>query len=251
MIPQEPTPGLPLSPANEAIAAPRAAEAFWSWADAAMFISFIFLCFFATSGAMYAIQAMGVLTLAVQLVLAQSLLYVLVIGALYVVISVRYRAPFWYSMGFRRGKGFWPAWVAGGVVLAVVLAVLGAVLRAPNIPLPFENLLRGRFAVVSLGFLVVLLGPFAEELVFRGFLMPLFMRSLGAVGGVLLAGALFGAMHAPEYRFAWQQVVLISAAGAAFGWARYRTHSTFPAVAMHAGFNGLQFVLFLAFHGAL
>lgn len=237
MTPQEPGPG---------VAEPVRAEAFWTWVDVAMFISFAFLCVLASGLALNAIHTTHI-SLAMQLVLAQGVLYVLVIAALYTIIAIRYRAPFWWSMGYRRPNGFWPAWAAGGVVLAVLLAVLGAALRAPNVPLPFENLLRGRGAIILLGILVVLLGPFCEELVFRGFLMPLFVRYLGAVAGILLAGVLFGALHAPEYRYAWQQVLLISAAGAAFGWARYRTRSTFPAMAMHAGFNCIQFVLFLAF----
>jgi len=234
-------------PEDNAIIESSRIDAFWSWVDAAIFVSFMFLSFVVTGGILMALQKMPV-PLATQLVVAQSVLYVLVIGALYLIIVTRYHAPFWEAMGYRRGTGFWPAWAAGGVVLAVLLAVLGAVIRAPNIPLPFENLLRGPVAIVSLGFLVVLLGPFCEELVFRGFLMPLFMRSLGVLPGILLAGALFGGMHAPEYRYHWQQVTLVATAGVVFGWARYRTRSTFPAMAMHAGFNFIQFVLFLAFH---
>jgi len=234
--------------AGETVVEPRRNDAFWSWVDAAIFVSFMFLSFMVTGGILVALQNTHRVPLATELVVAQSVLYVLVIGALYLIIVTRYHEPFWRSMGYRRGSGFWPAWAAGGVVLAVLLAVLGAVIRAPNIPLPFENLLRGPLAIVSLGFLVVLLGPFCEELVFRGFFMPLFMRSLGVIPGILLAGVLFGAMHAPEYRYHWQQVALVSTAGAVFGWARYRTRSTFPAMAMHAGFNFIQFVLFLAFH---
>jgi membrane protease YdiL (CAAX protease family) len=96
------------------------------------------------------------------------------------------------------------------------------------------------------GLFAILLGPLFEEIVFRGFIQPLFARDLGTVAGVLLAAGLFGLLHGPEYSGAWQFVVLITAAGACFGWVRARTGSLVPAIIMHAGFNSVFFVAALA-----
>jgi uncharacterized protein len=96
---------------------------------------------------------------------------------------------------------------------------------------------------------VVVLGPLCEELAFRGFLMPLLIRSLGVTAGILLTGLLFGALHAYEYEWSWRHSLLISVAGAVFGWARYALGSTAASTFMHATFNLTQFAALLAQSG--
>ena len=73
--------------------------------------------------------------------------------------------------------------VLAGPLLAVSVGLLGSALRTPEINLPFEEMLGSPATKVLLGILVVILGPVAEELAFRGFLMPLLIRSLGPAGG--------------------------------------------------------------------
>jgi membrane protease YdiL (CAAX protease family) len=81
----------------------------------------------------------------------------------------------------------------------------------------------------------------AEELIFRGFLQPLLVRSLGAVPGILAAAVPFGLLHFSEYGNSWRHAVLISGAGAAFGWMRHATGSTKASTLMHAAYNALFF----------
>jgi membrane protease YdiL (CAAX protease family) len=76
--------------------------------------------------------------------------------------------------------------------------------------------------------------------------MPLFMRTFGAAIGILFTGFLFGSAHGFEYQWSWRHILLISAAGSIFGWARYKTGSTAAAAFMHATFNLTQFAAFLA-----
>ncbi len=91
----------------------------------------------------------------------------------------------------------------------------------------------------------MILGPVCEELAFRGFLMPLLIRSLGAAGGIVLTGVIFGSIHGYEYEWSWQFMLLISLAGCIFGWARYKTRSTIAGALMHSTFNLAQFAAFL------
>ena len=93
--------------------------------------------------------------------------------------------------------------------------------------------------------LIVLIGPLCEELAFRGFLLPLLVRSLGAAAGIIVTGMLFGMLHGFEYPD-WRPVVLVAIAGMLFGWRRYETGSTVHSTLMHAGFNLTQFVALLA-----
>jgi membrane protease YdiL (CAAX protease family) len=58
-----------------------------------------------------------------------------------------------------------------------------------------------------------------------------------------MAAVPFGLLHLQQYGNSWRHVLLITLAGAAFGWMRYRTGSTKAAVIMHAAYNGVFFVL--------
>ncbi|HZU26048.1 MAG TPA: type II CAAX endopeptidase family protein [Bryobacteraceae bacterium] len=239
MTPQDPQP----FPASEYEIPPEPRNgAFWSWLDVVMFVAFAFLSLLIAMAATALLHMSHLFAQATELVLAQCILYVLIIGALYIIIRSRYRRPFWPAMGFGPARPHWITYAVAGMFLAVFIGLLGVALKAPEIPLPFQDMLRSRGAIISLGVLVVALGPFCEELVFRGFLMPILMRTLGIAAGIILAGVLFGALHGPEYHWAWQQIVLISTVGVVFGWARYRTGSNIPAFLMHAGFNLTQFV---------
>ncbi len=126
------------------------------------------------------------------------------------------------------------------------MGLLGSALRTPEIDLPFEEMLGSRGTIIFLGILVVVLGPVAEELAFRGFLMPLLSRSFGVAAGIVTTGILFGCLHGHEYQWSWRHMLLISAAGCIFGWAKYKTKSTAASAFMHSTFNLTQFAAFLA-----
>jgi membrane protease YdiL (CAAX protease family) len=106
-------------------------------------------------------------------------------------------------------------------------------------------MLKGPALLILFALLVVFIGPLCEELAFRGFMMPLFIRSLGAAAGIIITGVLFGALHAFEYPD-WRPVVLVAVAGCVFGWRRYETGSTVNSMLMHAGFNAIQFIGLIA-----
>jgi membrane protease YdiL (CAAX protease family) len=88
-----------------------------------------------------------------------------------------------------------------------------------------------------LGITAVTIGPLFEELLFRGFLQPLFSKTFGVVGGILLTAVLFGLPHSVQYKFVWQYVAAVSVVGAALGVVRYRTGSIIPSTVMHCCFN--------------
>jgi CAAX protease family protein len=119
-------------------------------------------------------------------------------------------------------------------------------LRTPEISLPFQQMLDNRPTVLLFSIFVVILGPLCEELAFRGFLLPLFVRSLGAAAGIIVTGLLFGCLHAPEYSWSWRHVLLVSLAGCVFGWVRHQTGSTAAATYMHSTYNLTQFAAFVA-----
>lgn len=165
---------------------------------------------------------------------------------LYALLKLRYGRPFWQSLAWRRPAGGLGGFLVKGAVLALVVALLGAALRTPDIDMPIKELLRDKASVVLVGVFAVTLGPLCEELIFRGFLQPLLARSLGAAWAIPLTAALFAIPHGPQYAWSWQHVVLITLAGSAFGWVRHRTGSTLAATVMHASYNFVFFVALVA-----
>ena len=181
------------------------------------------------------------------LLLPQILWYILSFAALKALLLFRsVWRPFWRSLGWRS----LPVTAAAsallaGPFLALGLGLLGAALRTPEIDLPFQQMLGSKVTTITLGIVVVILGPVCEELAFRGFLMPLLMRSLGAAGGILVTGFIFGSVHGYEYEWSWRHMLLISLVGCVFGWAKFKTQSTAAAAFMHSTFNLTQFAAFL------
>ncbi len=223
----------------------RDSGAFWSFEDLALFLGAILpawlmgalLVRFGQSLAPGAFSSGAVRTLAFQ-----CAIYALLIGALYMVITFRYRRPLWQSMGWvvpERGA----VWcVFGGPGLAIALSALGVMLRAPAIPTPVEGLISGRGSLWLVAFFAVVLGPLFEELLFRGFLLPLLQRSLGPWLAIVLTAVGFALLHGQQYQWYWQDLLVVGLAGVAFGYARYKTGSTAAAALLHGGYNLTLFV---------
>ena len=95
------------------------------------------------------------------------------------------------------------------------------------------------------GFFATTLGPLAEELVFRGFLQPLMMRTFGTAAGIVLASLPFSLAHGPQYSWSWRHVLLLFLASVVFGVVRWRTGSTAASTLVHATYNLTFFTGFL------
>jgi membrane protease YdiL (CAAX protease family) len=220
---------------------------FWDYHDLGLFIS---LCFPSLLITILLIRALGDTIpygKPFQGLLAQLIWYALVFGSLYALLRLRYHQPFWRSLGWKMLPFSTAAsCLVGGPFLAIGIGYLGYVLRTPEISLPFQQMLDNRPTLILFSIFVIILGPLCEELAFRGFLLPLFVRSLGAAGGIIVTGLLFGFLHAPEYSWSWRHVLLVSTAGCVFGWVRHRTDSTVAATYMHSTYNLTQFAAFVA-----
>jgi uncharacterized protein len=219
---------------------------FWSYEDLALLLSALLPCYFA---AYMLVRLSGVTSKEGQTLIFQASLFALLLGALYLLVSWRYRKPFWQSMGWVRPvRGAWWS-VVGGPLLAVTVSVLGVALHAPEVTDPVKDLITGRLSLFTVMAFAVVFGPIYEELFFRGFLFPLLARTFGAAGGIVLSAIPFALLHGPQNQWAWQQVTMVGVAGLAFGFVRYRTGSTAASTILHSSFNLTQFVAFLALRG--
>lgn len=90
-------------------------------------------------------------------------------------------------------------------------------------------------------FFAVILAPLAEEFLFRGLLLPLLVRRIGAVAGLVLTTLGFAALHADLGTF-----MPLAVFSVALSLAYARTGSLWVPVMMHALFNGTNLALLLA-----
>lgn len=83
-------------------------------------------------------------------------------------------------------------------------------------------------------FLLVIVAPVTEELMFRGLILRGFLRRFSVVGAFLLSSLLFGAVHLNPWQF-------ISAAGLGlmFAWWYARTQSLIPSLIGHGLANAI------------
>jgi uncharacterized protein len=182
----------------------------------------------------------------VQLLVAQFLGYGLWFICLYTVLRLRYDRPFWRSLGWTMpSRAVLVSSLAWGPVLAIVASVLGILMRTPNLDMPIKQFLSDRESIFLMGLFASTLGPVCEELIFRGFVLPLLVRSLGVMTGVVATALPFALLHGPQYSWSWRHILLVTLAGSAFGWVRLRTGSTIAAATLHGSYNLTFFIAFL------
>lgn len=138
-------------------------------------------------------------------------------------------------------------WVLGMVLLVMGLSTLNELLQRP----PSEFIVGTYSTAGHAPFFwcaVALAAPAAEETFFRGFLFPGLQRSrLGGAGTVLVTSLGFAIVHGGQYD--WFEVTQVAIVGLAFGFARLRSGSLLPPLAMHITLNLASLVIF-ALHGS-
>jgi len=222
---------------------------FWGYIDLLFFIGLaVASMVFAMALAQLAAWALGVprQDYIFVMVPAQFLGWFLLFAGMALLLRSRYGRPFWDSLGWNPGRLSSTVLVLAGVGMAFAVALLSVVLKTPDIDSPMKEYLSRGPSVVLLALFGTTVGPLCEELAFRGLMQPLFVRTLGAIPGVLLAALPFGLLHLQQYSWSWRHGLLITAAGAGFGWMRQATGSTRAAVVMHVAYNCTFFVALVA-----
>ena len=128
-----------------------------------------------------------------------------------------------------------------GIPRSWVLLVVAAHLMFPNTPLGdpmVEQLSQAHFGFVGGTLLVLgiaLLGPLAEEFLFRGYLLPRLVTQWGEKAGLFSCSLLFMLLHLRDGPF----VPMIFLYGWVFGWVRLRSGSIAGSTALHMVVNSL------------
>jgi membrane protease YdiL (CAAX protease family) len=200
-------------------------------------------------------QAGVVLTVGIDAVVTLGLVRLLVVGP---------GALTWAEMGFRRprpGEGSLAQDVVWGMalafpafgcayVLAVVLSLLLGVVPESTVPLT-----RNPDGIVLLVLAVVFIAPAWEEAFFRGFATTAWDRSLGMRAAITRGALFFSGVHVlgvsgssfdTAARVAVIAFVVRLPVGCFLGWAMLRRRSLAAPIALHATYNALPLLLFLA-----
>jgi len=132
--------------------------------------------------------------------------------------------------------------VWNAVMLGTALALvsnLGEIVLNPWIPksLPITEYFRDRPSALLLGGFGILVAPFMEEVVFRGFLYPALARWTGAFASVLVTAGLFTGLHGAQLGYSWAPLLLIFIVGVTLTVARVITKSVATCVVVHITYN--------------
>lgn len=91
-------------------------------------------------------------------------------------------------------------------------------------------------ALLCFAFTAIVLAPLFEETIFRGVLLPVLVRQLGAGWGVVVSSAVFALAH-----LSLGELAPLFVLGLALGWMRLSTGRLSSSIWLHAFWNGLTF----------
>lgn len=163
-------------------------------------------------------------------------------------LRLKYRLPL-SVLGLRRPNG--KMLLLGGVVAGVGLYLLNLLLTTSLTMLLPDSwvqdqsilLLLGRVErPLDAGFLILcilVLSPFAEELLFRSFMYPALRKLLPARGAILISAAIFAALHLNLLAF-----LPLFVGGIGFNLIYEKYHNLFCNAVAHVLWNGLSLLLY-------
>ena len=172
----------------------------------------------------------------------QMVWWALVFWVIYRVVRARDPRPFRLAIGWVRPVLPIGAYMSGGALLALSVAGFAWLLPSPRKHMPMEQLFRDPLSASVLAVFGVSIAPLIEELLFRGFLYPVVARAHGARAAVLGTALLFSLVHAPQYGWAWQNLVLLTYVGVVFGTIRAVSGTLVPSTLVHSAYNLTLFV---------
>ncbi len=150
----------------------------------------------------------------------------------------RYRVS-WQAVGFAQPqarRSLLLPWLA--LVLSLAFAILyGVVMKAVGFDsleppvIPSTALGEGAYRIVNIG-VIGIVGPLAEEVFYRGFLLAALVCALGPFRGVVVGSAIFALSHAVV-----SVMLPVFVSGLLLSWLYLKTRSLWPPFVAHAAQN--------------
>ncbi len=208
------------------------------WAIWGVFLAWACFTFFGTSLLIYPLQ--GVLDKFWLLLFGQGVSY----GVLWVLLNRGGLGPI--NLQF---SSFSWGWVGRGYLLAVAAVLLANLVSSKLLGLPprSSNPILRLFSEATVGELlvlaglVILVGPFFEELIFRSWLLGGLTRRWSPWAALLVSSAVFAVFHADLL-----STLALTALGLVFGWLYLRSGSLAVPILVHSMWNATTFTLLMA-----
>jgi membrane protease YdiL (CAAX protease family) len=238
----------------------------WGWADLAAFVvlafaGFLLLSLIITMGlAISGVDIRRIQNSPHELILLNILIQVILdlglLAYLAAQMRLRFRSPFWDTIGWRKLEtGRFPQFaiylglILAGFFLSVIVS-FGSALFPPKKDLPIEILFQDRNTTLLFMLIAVFLAPVVEETVFRGYIYPVLGRSFGKIWGIVATGTLFGLLHFFQLRGGWAQIALLVFVGIVLTFARAFSRTVVTGFVIHTSYNSIQVIgLLIATHG--
>lgn len=257
----------PWSPAPADLSLPEDLRAPWGWLDLALLVAITFGGIFLFSVILVIIfSAFGIGPSQVQksaeykgifAVVTQTLLSLGLLAYLAAQMRLRFRRPFWRTIGWRPlDPGLMPrylayfTWIVAGFAFSLLITIASSAL-GHKAQMPIEGLFQNRVSALLLMSMGILIAPVFEETIFRGYIYPVIARSWGVTASVLVTGTIFGLLHAPQLWGGWAQIGLLVIVGIVFTLVRAITKTVVASYLLHVSYNSFLFLAFLFASGGL
>lgn len=176
--------------------------------------------------------------------------YAILLLFLFITFKTLYNSPLWPTLRWRKldphnKKAPSRAWqyLLFGFALSFLVIIVTAKSKTPE-HAPIQEIMKNPQMAFAFMGMAVLIAPFVEETIFRGYLYPLFAKSFGIWTSIVLTGTLFGVMHGSQLGWAWPNVLALTAVGIVFTFVRSRAETVFASYLMHLGYNSTLAIIF-------
>jgi membrane protease YdiL (CAAX protease family) len=176
----------------------------------------------------------------------QALWYLLAVAIAVPVYRYRWQRSFADGVHWNAIAAQSRAWMllGSGLLLSVLVQVASVRIHMPSTAPVYELF---RFPALAWGVTVfgVFIAPAAEELFFRGFLLPILARGTGNVVAIIITSALFALLHASQIGHAWMAVLVLGCVSVVLCIVRIKYNSVAASTLVHMAYNGLLFVMMI------
>jgi len=128
-----------------------------------------------------------------------------------------------------------------GVLLSIAVALASIKIKIPH-DAPILELFKNASLAWSATAYGILIAPAAEEIFFRGFLLPSIGRYTGSIVAATITSACFALLHAEQTGFAWAAVALLFGVSLTLCAVRLWLRSVAASTLVHLCYNAVIFV---------
>ncbi|MFI5175330.1 MAG: CPBP family intramembrane glutamic endopeptidase [Terriglobia bacterium] len=169
--------------------------------------------------------------------IAQLLVYILLISFLYLLITRKYGLDFRRSLGLSKlSASTLKQFGLLGLGLALIVMVLSSLFPSAR-ETPLEKIFSQGHAIYYFALFAIFIAPFTEELIFRGFLYPIFENLGGRPVAVIVTALIFSGLHVPQLWGSWPAIALIVFVGFVLSFTRAVTGLLTPSWIIHLAYN--------------